>query len=182
MVILWNICVGDLFFVNSVFNASSSSLSNCTSTFFECEYTVSILSKYVAFLSQNVTSNVIDRTKKNGNRSCLAFLFLYCFFAQYIQSIICWTKVTFFTQSVEYKYFNMMIKMPKQTRQDMRFIYHSNTSRYIYTKVIHSGTHSMPSRKEHGGCQFLCHVFVMLGGPREFRKPSFNSLDLGNYF
>ena len=62
-----------------VFNASSSSLSNCTSTFFECEYTVSILSKYVAFLSQNVTSNVIDRTKKNGNRSCLAFLFLYCF-------------------------------------------------------------------------------------------------------
>ena len=140
MVILWNICVGDFFFVNSVFNASSSSLSNCTSTFFECEYTVSILNKYVAFLSQNVTSNVIDRTKKNGNRSCLAFLFLYCFFAQYIQSIICWTKVTFFTQPVEYKYFNMMIKMPKQTRQDMRFIYHSNTSRYIYTKVIHSGT------------------------------------------
>ena len=86
---------GDFFFVNSVFNASSSSLSNCTSTFFECEYTVSILNKYVAFLSQNVTSNVIDRTKKNGNRSCLAFLFLYCFFAQYIQSIICWTKVTF---------------------------------------------------------------------------------------
>ena len=62
-----------------VFNASSSSLSNCTSTFFECEYTVSILSKYVAFLSQNVTSNVIDRTKKMETEVAWHFCFFTVF-------------------------------------------------------------------------------------------------------
>ena len=63
-----------------VFNASSSSLSNCTSTFFECEYTVSILSKYVAFLSQNVTSNVIDRTKKKWKQKLLGIFVSLLFF------------------------------------------------------------------------------------------------------